>query len=155
MKEKIPGGSLEWNGDQFFKLATDTAVTAMKKATIYTQGVVRKMVGGVGDGKRYKRTKSGKYHTASVPGKPPARDTGILASSISHTVKIEGTKIQGFVGPDIDKIRNRKKTGTTDPNYGFYLAEGTKYMKKRPWLKPSLIKAKSKIDDIFKKALGK
>lgn len=162
MKEKIPGGSLEWNGDEFFMLATGAAVTAMKKATIYTQGVVRKMVGGTGTGNRYKRTKSGKYHTASVPGEPPARDTGILASSLSHTVKTEGHFVQGYVGPDIDKIRNRLKTGTTDVNYGFYLEEGTKKkagrggnLKARPFLKPGLIKAKPKIDSIFQKALGK
>ena len=152
---KIPGGSLEWNGNDFFVLATKETVRAMKKATIFTQGIAKKMVGGAGTGKLYRRRRKkgnkfvrSDFHRASSPGSPPARDRGILANSISHTVKLKGLGVSGEVGSDIDKIRS--KDPTSDVKYGLYLEVGTKHIQKRPWLKPSLIKATPTIAKIFK-----
>jgi hypothetical protein len=145
---KVDGGELEWNGAHYYMLATKETVRAMKKAAIYTQGVAKKMIGQGG----------GKPHQPSSPGDPPRRDTGILASSVSYEVKVTGPLVEGLVGPDIDKMKaklagNIEKTGSTDPEYGFYLEEGTKKMAKRPWLKPSLIKATPKIYEFFRKAI--
>jgi len=152
--EKIKGGRLEWNADDFYRIATSEAEKAMTKAAIYLQGVVRRMVGGIGSGKIYKRGR--KTHQASLPGKPPARDSGILASSISYDVKKIKNMVHGHVGAEIEKIKRNQKTATTDVNYAAWLETGTKRgMKKRPYLKPSLIKAKPKIVTIFKKAFEK
>lgn len=149
-------GKIEWNADEFMLLATKETVTAMKKATIFTQGVAKQMVGGAGTGRLYRRRKktSGltrrQFHRASAPGSPPARDRGILANSISHTVKLKGLTVNGFVGSDIDKIRS--KDPTSDVEYGLYLELGTDKIAARPWLRPSLIKARPTIDKIFRKA---
>ena len=139
---KIPGGYLEWNGQQMFMFATKETVKAMKIATIHTQGVAKKMIGQGG----------GEPHKASMPGQPPKRDTGILASSVSYEVKVKGLVVRGMVGSDSDKIKGRRPG--TDPMYGLWLETGTKHMKARPWLKPSLIKATPKIVQIFKKAMA-
>jgi hypothetical protein len=146
---KIDGGSINWNGDEVFKKAVKLVEVAMTKATIFTQGVTKEMIGGVGKGRLYRRGKGGKKsHRASAPGDPPARDTGILANSVTFEVKREGSMIIGRVGPDIDKIKSQKPR--TDPDYGFWLDKGTKKIARRPWLLPSRIKAESTIQKIFK-----
>ena len=148
-KETFSGGSVEWNGNFFFMLATKETVKAMKKSAIYTQGVAKKLIGKGG----------GKPHKASRPGEPPRREFGFLASSVSYEVRVTGLLVRGLVGPDVDKVKsklagNSKTSGSTDPDYGFYLEEGTKRgLKPRPWLKPAVIKATPKIVDIFKKAI--
>ena len=138
--EKIQGGYLDWEGKSFFMLATRETVRAMKKSAIYTQGVAKKMIGQGG----------GSPHKASTPGQPPKRDTGILASSVSYDVKVKGLVVNGRVGSDSDKIKGRRPG--TDPMYGLWLETGTKHMKARPWLVPSVIKATPKIIEFFKKA---
>ncbi|RKY10355.1 MAG: hypothetical protein DRP56_01210 [Planctomycetota bacterium] len=140
---KIPGGYLEWNGQQMFMVATKETVKAMKQAAIHTQGVAKNMIGKGG----------GKPHRPSMPGNPPRRDTGILASSVSYSVKVRGFTVKGMVGSDSDRIRGRRPG--TDPMYGLWLETGTNKMAARPWLKPSLIKATPKIVSIFRKALSK
>ena len=150
---KINGGSIKWNGDKFMLLATNETIDALTKAAIYTQGVAKKMVGGAGSGRVYKR--KGVIHRASKPGKPPARDYGALAASISYTVRKRLLKVQAFVGSDIDIVdkKVRERGSTTDVQYGYYLEKGTGRMAARPWLKPSLIKARPKILRILKAAL--
>ena len=162
---KVNGGTVEFKADEFMLMATQTAVTAMKKATIYSQGVAKDMIGGVGTGRLYrKRKQKGKrgsfkasdFHRASSPGDPPARDTGILAASVSYTVETKGLSVVGRVGSDIDKIRS--KSSTTDPEYGLYLELGVNDPKRnliieeRPWLRPTRIKAKPYIDKLFRSA---
>lgn len=149
---KIDGGSLEWHGQEFFLLATNATVKGMKKAAIYTQGVARKIIGGVGTGRTYKR--GSKIHRASAPGQPPARDTGILTSSVSYDVTVKGAVVTGRIGPDVDKIKGRAKT--SDPEYGLYQELGSldETRKPRPWLVPSVIKATPRIIRILRKAIG-
>jgi len=153
---KIDGGDLVWKAPELLLLTTNEAVKAMKKATIFTQGVAKKIAGGTGSGRLYRRRrqkgkrgsfKSSDFHRASAPGDPPARDTGILVNSISYTVKARGLLISGFVGSDIDKIRSKEPT--TDPEYGFFLERGTRNISPRPWLIPSLIRARPVINKIF------
>jgi len=148
---------LEWNDSELMLLATQETEKAMKKAAIFTQGVAKKMVGGTGKGKLYRRRKqkgkrgsfkSSDFHRASAPGDPPARDTGVLTNSVSHTVERKGLVVSGHVGSDIDKIRSASPT--TDPEVGFFLEKGTTKIAPRPWLVPSLIKATPKIRQIFK-----
>ena len=156
---KIQGGSLEWNDSKLIAFTNGTMTKAITKASIYTQGIAKKMVGGAGKGRLYRRRKQkGKrgtfaasdFHRASLPGDPPARDSGILVVSISYTVKRKLLKVIGRVGSDIDIIRSKEPT--SDPEYGAYLELGTPRIKARPWLRPSLIKAKPKINKILKRA---
>ena len=163
--EKMQGGELIWKADEFMMLATAETVKAMTNASIYTQGVAKEMIGGTGKGKLYRRRKQkGKrgsftasdFHRASAPGDPPARDSGILANSVSYTIKHKGVLVTGYVGSDIDKIRS--KSPTTDPEYGIFLETGTKRMgtkrmAARPWLRPALIKSTPEIKKIFRRAM--
>jgi hypothetical protein len=153
---KIQGGTLIWNDKEFIALATKENIRAMNKAAITVQETAKKLIGGVGSGKLYrKRKQTGKrgtftanqWHRASKPGKPPARDTGILANSVTFEVSRKGDRIKGSVGPDVDKIR--QQSPRTDPDYGFFLEIGTKDIAKRPWLKPALIKSRRKIMKLF------
>jgi hypothetical protein len=156
-EQKIQGGTLDWNGIEFFLLATKETMRGMKKAAIFTQGTAKKMIGGAGTGRKYRRTKAGKFHTASSAGKPPARDSGILANSVSFDVKRKGFIVRGRVGPDISKIRGKRRRGgkpITDPEYGVYLEKGTSRMAARPWLIPSVIKATPTITRILQKAVS-
>ena len=153
---KIPGGTLIWNDKEFIALATNANIKAMNKAAIIVQAKAKKLIGGVGGGKLYRRRKqtgkrgtftANQWHRASKPGQPPARDTGILANSVTFEVSRKGDRIKGSVGPDIDKIRSQSPR--TDPDYGFFLEVGTRNIAKRPWLKPALAKSRRKIKRIF------
>jgi len=72
-----------------------------------------------------------KPHTASAPGKPPARDTSHLVQSIKGKV----TRGVGWVG--------------TDSNIGIMMQYGTKKIAPRPWLDVAANKAREKIKQIF------
>lgn len=65
-------------------------------------------------------TKGGKKHFPSVPGAPPAPDTGTLMRSITHKVDVT----EGVVGSNID--------------YGRDLEYGTSRTLARPWLRPAV-----------------
>ena len=77
------------------------------------------------------KTYGKKGHHPSLPGNPPAVDTGTLRRSITYTV--DEKNLVGYVGSVIN-----------DPPYGAYLemAEyGSSRMKPRPWLKPATEKS--------------
>ena len=167
--EKIAGGSLEWDGDKFFAMATKANIKAMNQSAIIVQAKAKKLIGGVGSGRLYRRRKqTGKrgsfrasdFHRASKPGQPPARDSGILANSVSFLVRfgiradtkdiinMNDVTVVGSVGPDNDKIK--AQSPRTDPDYGYFLEVGTKDIAKRPWLRPALAKSRRKIKRLFK-----
>lgn len=77
-----------------------------------------------------------KAHHPSMPGNPPAVDTGNLRESIRYEVHGEGKEVYGIVG-----------TTQKNPDYGAYLEYGTTSggwdghgMAPRPWLRPAMIK---------------
>jgi len=87
-------------------------------------------------GKRYRRGK--KWHTASSPGNYPAVDSGELVSRI--------------IPPDIrsNEIEVGVEAGAP---HGIMLESGTKHMKPRPWLQPSLEKHELELEDDIGKAI--
>lgn len=146
--------NLAWHGREFFTLATKETVRAMTKAAVVVEEKAKKIMGTgaskfntSGDTKS-KRGKTS-FHRPSAPGFPPAIDTGVLMSSVSHKVKTTASNVNGFVGSDIDKIRSKAEAGT-DVEYGFYLEVGTKNMLARPWLRPALRKSEKDILRILK-----
>ncbi len=154
---------IKWLGREFFELATKETVRATTKAAIVVQAEARRLTGGPGTGGRtYKRTKgkkgSSKYHRVSAPGQPPARDFGVLTNSIMHLVKRGIGLVSGWVGSDIDSIRNKlaaRGDVGSDVNYPFFLEVGTSKMQPRPWLRPALKKSEKKILSIYQKAFSK
>jgi HK97 gp10 family phage protein len=70
-----------------------------------------------------------KAHHPSLPGNPPAPDTGNLRNSIRYEVHDEGSEVYGIVG-----------STQKDPDYAVYTEYGTTKMAPRPWLRPSMQK---------------
>lgn len=73
---------------------------------------------GQGGGRMYVR--EGVLHQASLPGKPPARDTGTLVNSI-HARMVHALFWRVEVGAE----------------YGLYLEMGTRHMAPRPFAAPA------------------
>lgn len=88
-------------------------------------------------------------HHPSLPGNPPARDTGNLSNSIRYEVYAEPGSPYGVVG-----------TTQKDPDYGLYLEYGTskggwggKGIAPRPWLRPAMQKNNEWIRQSIAKAV--
>lgn len=88
----------------------------------------------------YRSGKNGNIeHHPSLPGNPPAPDTGNLRASIHYTQGEENGKPIGIVGTDVE--------------YGKHLEFGTSQMLPRPWLKPGIEKNENFIHEKLKEAL--
>lgn len=79
--------------------------------------------------KNYYTNNRTKAHHPSLPGNPPARDTGNLTNSIRWEIHNEGKEIYGIVG-----------SSQLDENYAVYTEYGTTKMAPRPWLRPAMEK---------------
>ena len=81
--------------------------------------------------KSYYTNNKTKAHHPSMPGNPPAVDTGNLRESIRYETHKEGEKVYGIVG-----------STQKDPNYAVWMEYGTSDGKiaPRPWLRPAMIK---------------
>ena len=91
-------------------------------AAIETAGEAKESIlTGTRTGRIYRR-KGGKIHQASAPGEHPMSDSGDLQGSIFY----DGSrnKLRATVGSII--------------KHGLFTEEGTKNMKRRPWLEPSV-----------------
>lgn len=79
--------------------------------------------------KTYFTNNKTKAHHPSLPGNPPAPDTGNLRNSIRYEVHGEGSEIYGVVG-----------STQKDPDYAVFTEYGTNKMAPRPWLRPAMQK---------------
>ena len=77
--------------------------------------------------KTYFTNNKTKAHHPSLPGNPPAPDTGNLRESIRYEVHGEGSEIYGVVG-----------STQKDPDYAVFTEYGTNKMAPRPWLRPAM-----------------
>ena len=87
------------------------------------------------------KTYGKKGHHPSLPGNPPAVDTGTLRRSITY--EVDENNLVGYVGSNLK-----------NPPYGAYLEFGTtkdgkQIIKPRPWLKPATEKSMEKIKEIM------
>ena len=87
------------------------------------------------------KTYGKKGHHPSLPGNPPAVDTGTLRRSVTY--QVDENELVGYVGSNLK-----------DPPYGAYLEFGTtkdgkQIIKPRPWLKPATEKSMDKIKEIM------
>jgi len=109
---------------------------ALKRSAILVEGDTKKSMRG-----------TGKPHTPSGPGQPPAREFGKLAASITFEVKKGiGGDMEALVGVE----------GGTEPdtkNYGLFLEFGTSKMEKRPFLRPALAKNLKTIANLIERAV--
>lgn len=83
-----------------------------------------------------------KNHHPSLPGNPPAPDTGTLLQSVTHSIEEEDGLTVGYVG-------------STLKDYPRYLEYGTSKMKPRPWLSLALMKCENWINSAVKGIFGR
>ncbi len=89
---------------------------------------------GARSGRVYPRTQ-GRFHQASAPGEPPKSDSGRLADSLE--VEVRG--LEARVGTGLARGRD--------------LEFGTRDMAPRPWLFPSLEKARPRVMKLVAEAV--
>jgi len=104
----------------------------MRIACMEVENAIVKSFPKHGKGEKYKRGR--KTHRASLPGQPPAVDTGRLKSSITHRVISGLTKIKGKVG--------------TNVSYAGIL----EFRKNRPFIWPAIKKKRKRIISLIGKA---
>lgn len=106
---------------QISQSAFEDVYKVIEKTAVKVQNTARKKVkDGPKTGRIYRR--GSVTHQASAPGQPPATDKGTLLSRITHNILLN---------------RSGAEIGT-DLKYGFFLEDGTKDMKARPFLVPAL-----------------
>ena len=158
---KLSDVSLQWFGKEVLTLATKANVDAMRKATLDVERFVKKSFTSPGTGKKSRRSGKGGnrlFHRASLPGQPPAIDTGVLRASVNSEVDVKGINVIGRVGSDIDIIKKRASSKgvhiktQSGLQYGFFLEVGTTNIRARPWLRPALEKMSGHILKVFKRA---
>ena len=101
--------------------------------------MIRSMEKSPATGRRYRRTKDNRYHTASSPYNPPRRDYGNLIISLIPDIREDEVEVGSII---------------EDPPYPFYLEEGTKYMKPRPWADPALETIQPKMESNIARAIA-
>lgn len=104
--------------------ATMSAVGQLVRST-----AIRGIQKGPKTGRLY--TRRGIAHRASAPGEYPASDTGRLVNSIRAQVRRKGQNVDALIGASTD--------------YAKMLEFGTRRMRKRPFLKPSIRKNRKNI----------
>ncbi len=110
------------------RYSQDKLHAGMLRGGSWLEGIVKRSF-RPGTGAYYSRGR--KLHRASVPGRPPAVDIGLLRASITHEVTREAGEIIGRVGTHVE--------------YAPYLEFGTSRMAARPFLRPALINNKAAI----------
>ena len=93
--------------------------------------------------KTYFTNNKTKAHHPSLPGNPPAVDSGKLRESIRYEVHGEGKEVYGIVG-----------SSQLDENYAVYTEYGTSKMQPRPWLRPAMNKNNEWIRKSIAKAVA-
>lgn len=112
------------------------AVRALNKVSAEIHRHIVKSTRGKGAGRVYGK------HQASLPGEPPAKDTGDLNVSIKfNPAKEEDKKPIAVVG--------------TDSDHASHMEFGTRTVEARPFLRPAFDLYLPKIREAVKKALSK
>lgn len=96
----------------------------------------------VDSSKSYYKNNARIAHHPSLPGHPPAVDTGNLRESINYEVHNEKKEVYGIVG-----------STQKDPDYAVWMEYGTSRIAPRPWLSPAMQKNNTFIRTQLKNAV--
>ena len=108
----------------------------VQRSTTLVEGHAEQSIMKGGTGITYQKYNPRRQHTASAKGEPPATDTGFLVSSITSSVKKQGTAVIGQI--------------VASAPYAPYLEFGTSTIDPRPFMQPALERNRPKIKRIFK-----
>ena len=165
----MKSGITKWNGDELVNKAGDALIRAMKHSCLYLEGDIKKNFTKKGSGRKYG------IHRASLPGQPPAINTGALRASTGHEIQQTATGLIGYVGINdalltqnaiqglskkrmsISKFHKKltKAIASGLKRYGFYLEVGTAKMAPRPYLRPALARCDDAIKGFFRDYIRK
>jgi len=129
-------GNINWYGDRFLSRMNGQLEKAISTAAIVLEADIKTHFTLRGAGRLYRKRK-GIYHRASLPGQPPAIDTGLLRASIQHEVLKSRDRVTGRAGTNVD--------------YGRYLELGTSRMAPRPYLRPALDRVHRQVVEMLKR----
>ena len=136
----MANSGVRWDRAKIKKKGLAIAKAGMTEAAEYAVGEVKEMLSKPGTGRVYKsrRARGGHIlHRASVPGQPPAPDTGTLRRSIARRIKVIAGQVYGYVG--------------TKLGYGENLEYGTERVAARPFLRPVVYGKGREIAEAFKR----
>tara|TARA_R100000654_G_C2671999_1_gene126207 strand:+ start:520 stop:996 length:477 start_codon:yes stop_codon:yes gene_type:complete len=125
---------IDFKREQIQKALIDGVETGLIKVSLSLQRRIKKKLDKPGSGRVYKYGKDNKgRHQASAPGEPPATRSGNLANSWT-TARRRGP-VRYNKGIEI-ALRPAKVGGAA--KYAWWLEYGTKRMKPRPYIRPSV-----------------
>ena len=145
-----------------------SSVVAISKAGAHLERALKTKLSNLGTGKIYVRSnkyrgrRASVFHRASVPGQPPAKDTGRLMSSITHNVT--GRPGNDLPDPGGTKDRVRGYVGTNMGDIGYSLERGAMIhpfgdptrlvpLLPRPWMYPTFEEESKEVFDIVANTL--
>lgn len=165
-------GVTKWNSDVLLQKTETAILQATEHSCLFLEGDIKKNFTVRGSGRLYRRG-----HRASLPGQPPAVDTGTLRASTGYQVVQEEGKIVGYVGINdkvltmkaIQRTLKSKKKLTAEgrsnwfyalakgglKKYGLFLEIGTSKMAPRPYLRPALARSTDIIKGFFESYIKK
>ncbi len=126
------GVSIKWKGATVDKEVKTGVERNLDKAAIFLAGDIRRQFPGSGIAGA---TRSEREGSRSKPGEIPHVQTARLQNSIGHDAP---KKLVRRVGSGIG-------TGNKNPGYALFLEFGTRSITQRPFLRPSLIRNRSKL----------
>lgn len=162
-----------WHGKAVEKEIRDREYKALARAGAFLEKVIKKSMTDTetrsGHGllrQKARGKKRAKYHYPSLPGYPPAVDTGRLRGSITFQVSdgVGSSPQKPATAADTIETPSMMMSGATcrvgtAVHYGVYLEFGTKprgrnsslmgIIKPRPFLRPALENNRSKIIEFF------
>jgi len=138
---------LDWRGPQAVEIIKQAARQGLSGAAIEVQSEAQRTLNREGRGRVYVK-RGGRVHVASLPGNPPAKDTGNLGRS----VQIDDRQLTQASN------ELRVRIGTDQP-YGRWMEFGTRNIAPRPWLNRSLNQARpsalKRIDQAIRLAISR
>jgi hypothetical protein len=142
---------------------TQAAVAeALNASMLILSSSIRTMLSQPGTGRQYRRSagigrrarnaRQAGVHVASAPGRPPAVDTNRLRASFTvSSVPKQGSRSSGtdaFVANVQEPTRTVLTFGSRVP-YAVFLEFGTRRVRRRPYIAPTLEKFRPRLPAIF------
>lgn len=145
---------LEGLGEDALQELRPQAEHAVMRAVVHLTNAIKTTLTGQRTGRTYKISKTGRLHTASAPGEPPAVLYGNLRNSVGWskptwdglTVSAEagvglGTKPSGGL-PDPEKTYARRLEFGGMDSRGVYIAP-------RPYMEPTVVREEAQLNVIL------
>lgn len=148
---------LDGMGEEELRALKPKAMSLMIAGGVRFQAELKTKLSGARSGRTYKVSKTGKLHTASAPGEPPAVLTGALRNSMGY----EKPKWEGWIlNMDVGSGLGVKSSGEDPDAYARRLEFGGMSfhpwpidIKARPYMAPTAEKMEPILQKLFEDGL--